>query len=514
LSLDSNTGVISGTPTVTGSSDFAVMVTDSSAPPQTATDPLSITINNSGVNNTELSGRYAFLLSGYDAHGNRVAAAGSFVADGAGTITDGVEDINDTGVAPQTSLTITSGAYSLGADNRGVITFTNSAGSTYTMAFAVGNLIAGTALKGSAVEFDSSGYFMSGVIEWQASAAFLKAAVMGNYAFGFTGSDMAGSRLAVAGQFAADGSGGITGGQFDADDNGTPLSGGSIASTSTYTVDTATGRCTVTLASVSPAPTDYVFYIVSADRLLALSVDTASTSGLVTGEIDAQTGEPYSNSSLSAAVVMGVDSAAASGSRVTLGVVTFDGSGNAGFSMDENDAGTLTAVTGSGTYTPPDASTGRFTLMPPQGLPALAGYLVSANQAFVLGTDSGVTAGKFQEQSAGPFTNTSLNYTGFFGDQAFAAAPAPPPYGVFPAMLSTGVISFDGAGGISVTRDSNVQGTLLPGQSSSTSYSVLSNGKVTLGSGSAILYVVSPTEFTSMGASPDDPNPTLGSGQQ
>ena len=136
----------------------------------------------------------------------------------------------------------------------------------------------------------------------------------------------------------ASGSGGISGGVFDADDDGTPTVAGTIAATSTYAVDTTTGRCTATLNGISPAPADYVFYIVSGSRLLALSMDTASTAGLMTGNIAAQTGGPYSNSSLNGAVVMGVGSAAADGSQVMLGVVTLDGSGNAAFSVDENSA--------------------------------------------------------------------------------------------------------------------------------------------------------------------------------
>ena len=514
LALNAGAGSISGTPLVSGTSNFTVMVTDSSTPPQTATQSLSITINSAGANNTVLSGRYAFLLSGYDTHGNRVAVAGSFVADGAGNITSGLEDLNDTGVTPQSSLTITSGTFSVSGDNRGIITFTNSSGSTYTMAIAVGNLVGGTALEGSAVQFDSSGYLMSGVIELQNTATFLKQDITGNYAFGFTGSDMAGTRLAVAGQFTADGLGDITGGVFDADDSGTPTTGGAIGSTSTYSVDTTTGRCAVTLSGISPAPSTYVAYIVSTSRLLVLSMDTASSSGLVTGEIDAQTGGPYSNSSLSGPVVMGADSSAPDGSHAVLGVVTFDGSGNATFSMDENNAGTLTTVTGSGAYTTPDASTGRFTLTPPQGVPLLAGYLVSADEAFVVGADSGVTAGKFQAQSAGTFLNSSLNITGFFGERGYATAPVPPPYGVLPATLSSGAVTFDGAGNIAFVSDQNVQGTLLSARASSTSYLVSSNGRVTLGSGSSILYIVSPTEFASMSATTADPNPKLGFGGQ
>ncbi len=519
LSLDAGTGVISGTPTVAGTYGFTVMVTDSSVPSQTATQALSITINPSGAGNTELSGRYAFLLSGYNSSGNRVDMAGSLVADGAGNITTGVEDLNLEGLAPPPGLTLT-GKYTLNTDSRGTISFTDSLGASYTMAIAMGSLSGGntgTAEKGSILEFDSSGYLMSGVIELQTPADFLKQSITGNYAFGFTGADMGGSRLAVAGEFTADGAGGITGGQFDADDDGTPTAAAAIAGTSTYTVDTTTGRCTGTLSGISPAPADYVFYIVSAGRLLALSTESSSASGLVTGEIDSQTGGPFSSGSLSGAVVMGVDAAATStsgGSQTALGVVTFDGTGKANFSMDMNDAGTLSTVSGSGTYGAVDSTTGRFTLTPPSGIPSLVGYLVSANQAFLVGADSGVTEGTFQAQSAGPFTNSSLNFTGFFGDQAFASAPVQPPKGILPATLSTGVMTFDGAGNFSATSDENQSGVLLPGQTTTGTYSVASNGRVTLNSGSLILYMVSPTKFVAMDTVPTDPNPTLAGDRQ
>jgi Putative Ig domain len=516
LTLDPNTGVVSGTPTAAGTSGFTVLVRDSGTPAQEDAQPLSITINTSGMKDTELSGHYAFLLRGYDTHGNRVATAGSFVANGSGRITGGAEDVNDTGLAPQAGLAIQSGTYSVGADHRGILTFTNSSGATYTMALALGSLVGGTAEKGSAVEFDASGYLMSGFIELQSIPAFLNAALSGDYAFGFSGSDMAGSRMAVAGQFTADGSGGITGGLFDVDDSGTPVSSAAIANTSTYNVDASsgTGRGTATINGVSPAPADYVFYIVSASRMLVLSTDTASTSGLVTGEMDAQSGGPYSNSSLSSTVVMGADSAVAGGSQVMLGVVTFGGAGNAGFSVYENNAGTLTTVTGNGTYTAPDATTGRFTMTPPLGLPGLVGYLISANQAYVIGADDGVTVGTFQAQTGGPFTSSSLSFASSFGDRAFASTPAPPPKGIALATLSTGVVTFDGAGHLSLTSDSNVSGTLFPGQSSTTTYAVSSNGKLTLGSGSSIFYVFSPTEFASMSVKPGDPNPKLGFGWQ
>ena len=251
--------------------------------------------------------------------------------------------------------------------------------------------------------------------------------------------------------------------------------------------------------------------------MLALSTDSATTSGLVTGEIDAQTGAPFSSGSLNSAVVMGLDAAATStsgGSQTSLGVVTFDGTGNANFSMDMNDAGTLSALSGSGTHGAVDSASGRFTLTPPQGITPLVGYLASANQAFLVGADNSVTAGTFQAQSATSFTNSIVNFAGFIGDQAFASAPVQPPKGILPATLSSGVMTFDGAGNLSATSDQNQSGVLLPGQSTADTYSVASNGRVTLNSGSLILYMVSPTKFVAMDAAPADPNPAISSGRQ
>ncbi len=509
LALDANTGVISGTPTATGSSSFTVMATDSSTPAQTATQPLSITIGAAGANNSIMTGHYAFLLSGYDTSGNRVAVAGTILADGSGAITDGVQDTNDTGSAPLQDLSIT-GTYSIGADNRGTITITNSHAITYTMAVAMGTLSSGVAAKGSILEFDASGFTMSGVIELQDSTAFSASAVSGSYAFGLTGSDHAGARSAFVGEFAADGSGGITGGSFDANDSGTDTASAAITA-SAYSISTSTGRVAATLTGLSTA--DYAFYVVSADKFLAISVDDTASFGLYTGEVDKRTG-PFSAASLNAADVLGLESEAVGGSDVSLGIATFDGSGNATLAADDNNAGVVTLLNNTAAYTTPDSTTGRFTLTPTGSSAAgLVGYLVAANQGFLLGTGDSVESGTFEKQSGGPFTDASLNTTAFYGTQPFAVTPVAPPSGGSAATLSIGVVSFDGAGNITGTSDDNELGTLNSDQSVTDTYSVAASGRVTLGS-DVILYIVSPTKFVTMSINSGDPNPTLGFGRE
>ncbi|HUZ46830.1 MAG TPA: Ig domain-containing protein [Terriglobia bacterium] len=515
LTLDAPSGLVSGTPTATGTSTFTVTVADSSSPAQNGSRQLSITVNPGGADNTLLDGHYAFLLSGYDSTGQPLAVAGSFFADGSGGVQNGVEDINSYAANAAATLATFTGAYAVGADRRGTITITNSQNATFTLAMAMGAVSSGVAAKGSILEFDQSGYTMSGVIDQQDTAAFSQAALNGGYAFSFTGFDSVISRLGMAGKFSAAGSGGITAGLFDANDNGS-LTAGATFTGAYAAVDTANGRTQVTLASVSPAPALYAFYAVSASRWLAVSLDNSATSGLLIGQVEAQSGGPYASSSLNGTAVVSMESSsggASGGSHVALGLATFDGSGNVSFSLDDNDAGTLSTLSPSGTYAVTDAAAGRFTVSP-QGMSQMVGYLISANQGFILGTGADVATGVIEPQSTGPFDAASLNTTVFFGSEPFAAPPAAPPLGGSSGSLSVGVMTFDGGGNLSGTSDSNQLGTLDSAQAISDTYAVSANGRVTVGLNSQVLYIVSPAKILSMSTGAKAPNPTLGFGQQ
>lgn len=509
LALDSSSGLISGSPTATGTSTFTVTVTDSSSPAQNASANLSITINRGGAEDTLLSGHYAFLMSGYDSNGEPVAVAGSFVADGAGNATDGVEDINRYAADAAASQLTFTGTYAIGQDHLGTITITDSQNGTFSMAAALGAVSSGVAAKGSILEFDSSGYTMSGIIRRQDTGAFSESALSGSYAFGFSGLDSTINRLGLVGAFVAGGSGGITGGKLDANDNGS-LTVGVTFSGAYSVVGPTSGRTQITLSGFSPAPADYAFYAVSASQWLAISLDNSATSGLVTGQVEAQSG-PFSASTLSGTAVLSLESAsgaAGGGSHLTLGLAVFDGSGNVNFSLDDNDAGTLSSLNPNGTYTVNDASAGGFTLGP-QGLPQMVGYLLAANQGFILGTGPEVATGDILPQSAGPFSASSLNATDFFGTEPFAVPSVVQPLGGPTASLSVGMMTFDGSGNLSVTSDVNQLGSLISGQTVSDTYAVSSSGRVTVGSNSEILYVVSPTEIVGMTTRTNDPNPTL-----
>ena len=80
-----------------------------------------------GFTNSNLNGPFAFSYTGSDA-GGFLAVAGSFVADGAGHITSGTQDINSE-AAINTNVAV-SGTYLVRSDGRGTITLNSPAGNS------------------------------------------------------------------------------------------------------------------------------------------------------------------------------------------------------------------------------------------------------------------------------------------------------------------------------------------------------------------------------------------------
>lgn len=428
---------------------------------------------------TTLNGRYAFLLQGFDANGP-VAIAGSFHADGTGGILGGEEDVNRTSGVTNTSVTLAGSSYSVGSDNRGCLTLvTGGTTSTYRFSLSSFSGSPSVAAKGHAVSFDTTGTNVVGVFEKQDPTAFSTAQITGDYAFGASSAKASGGRFGVAGRFTA-AAGVLSAGAADADDSGTVNA--NLAFTGTYSV-AATGRGTVTLNIVGvPNPVDGVFYVVSSGELLLMSSDSQASNSLFAGTILRQSGGPFANSALNAAAVISTEGrgSGAGTSDVQVGILTPDGVSAFTLSSDENNAGAVTQNSLSGTYSV--ASNGRVTITAGTKPPVV--YLVSANKGFLVGTDSSVTAGSFEPQSAGPFNNASLSGNYAFGD----VAPV-----VSGSTLSTGVITATSSTTqIAGTSDNNSSGSLSV-QSFTATYSVASSGRVTTTSGTDtnVLYLVS-----------------------
>jgi len=501
LSL-AQSGLISGTPVATGNYVFTVQVVDSSTPQQSATATLSITINEGVTENSKLHGPYAFSVRGFDASGLFVAA-GSFMADGAGNISAGVMDINDTGSGP-VNPTFT-GTYSIGGNDLGYMMLNVSGGGTRS--FALSMMAGGNA---NIIEFDdSSGGFNngtarnSGVLLQQDPSAFTGAPASGPYAFGFAGIDSSKNRFAEAGSFTANRSGGaLTGGLLDSDDNGTVSS--SVAFTGTTTAVASSGRGTMTINTAV-----YSFYVVNATEMLVVGIDPFAPGGnpLVSGTILAQSSATLASGS-SVFEVTGLSGAV---SESQVGIFDASGGTNGGtftLTSDQNTGGTLSSpCSGNGQSCSPGTyavgTNGRVTVTdsgfqnsipPATAQPVL--YTVSPNEAFIVGTDAAVSFG-FMTAQPGPFT-LSGTYAG--------GSLAP----VGPTVSNVVSVAIAGSDTLGVLADvSNASGLSQIQVSDATAASAGNPSRIVVTENTnetEILYLVSPTEFFALSAVKNDPD--------
>lgn len=460
-----------------------------------STASASITVSSSATQ-SKLTGSYAFLFNGYDS-GGAVAGAGSFTADGAGNITSGTVDINRaSGVTISEPIT---GSYTVGSDNAGTLTLTSSSqGNTLgTFRFALNS--AGDGAK--FVESGDSGTRGSGTFLKQTVSGFSPSSVLGNYAFSASGADAAGGRLSLAGAFRADGNGKISAGTLDTNDAGAVAP--ELPVTGSYAVSSA-GRGT--LAIETPGGVlNWAFYVVSPKEVFLVSTGDRLVQPLSSGKALAQS--PSDPSGFSAASLDGtsvIDFAGAgskaNSSRVAAGLVTFDGSGGLEYHIDRNDAGKVQTLAGSGTYTvTPD---GRVKMTFSALGQSLVSYLVTQNQALLIGTGRAASIGALEPQAPGVFSNASLS-----GAYVLGTIAAPTNASSFEwGMVNTAVPGkLDGtAGSVSPA------GVRAPLASFSDTYSVAPDGRTRLGSGS-VIYLISSSKAIVADMTPGQASPTISS---
>jgi hypothetical protein len=223
--------------------------------------------------NTSLSGNYVFSEAGGTVFGP-LAVAGQISADGFGSLSAGVIDTNDAGVATFSSVA-GQGAYSISGNGVGSLTLPttiDSAGSLGSfLIFAVGpdvNLLdpgSSTGGGGALVMDYDSNAVACGLIVPQATDDF-----DGNYAVNFQSADADGEHDWV-GQSAA--SGGALAGTVDINDNGATSAG--VTFTGTFTADaTNTGRWTGTFTAGGSAH-QIVYYQVSGALFLLVDIDSS-----------------------------------------------------------------------------------------------------------------------------------------------------------------------------------------------------------------------------------------------
>jgi hypothetical protein len=475
----SSAGLLSGTPTTAGNTTFNLQVTD--ATNSSFFQNVSMTINAAGIALPD--GSYSFSFGGVGPKG-AVALSGNFLLQGQ-KVALGFYDENIGASGAQSNQALMGGAVMIGSNGLGQLTLTLADSSTVTFALAAPASITtqGNDTNIRLIEFDDktgSGTRGSGVLK--TSKLGNTSAIVDSYAFSLTGVDASQNPYAIVGSFKADGAGNITGYAADSNDNGVITS--ETAFTGTYAVNDIRGTMQFKLGANTY---NYAFYQVTPHELLVLSVDTLSANApLVSGLIDQQTGT-FSNGSLNGPAVLQLNGLASiSGALlpdITLGLFTGDGNGNVTVAYDEYKGQLLSPQTFTGTYSV-DTSSGRATLKS-AGTPSFV-YLLDNNQAFVLGGDSSVSSGLLQAQSGSSFTKASFKGN-YLGGSLTLSSPS--------VINEVALGAADGNGNISLAWQNSGPKGLVPNGSTTGTYSVGSNGRVTVTAADGvtrIFYIVSP----------------------
>ncbi len=369
-----------------------------------------------GFSNANLKGTYAFSMSGTDANANPgafIARVGSFVADGSGNISMGMEDVSDAGIV--NTVQFTGGTYSVQANGKGTLTLnTLSGGLGLTIAL-------NSPTKGVMIQTDlnatSSGSFIL-----QSSSAFTATAITGPYVFDVSGTDVAnnGAPVSVVGQVVANANGAITGGIYDSDDGGSLLTAQTFGAGGVYAFDTNGNGTTFGRGTMSFASRNFVFYVVDSTRIRLLETDLQL---FTVGDALQQSGAPTQTAAGSFSFLIGGSSVLGTMGPIARGArFTTDASGKVtNVQLDDNNNGTITSITSGTTISSPqfaidtvNAGTGRGTLTftasasPNAGTFTFVFYLSSATQAFIQDTSNGVIGDGTMLAQTGTFSAASL----------------------------------------------------------------------------------------------------------
>jgi hypothetical protein len=364
--------------------------------------------------NSSLKGQYAFSMNGSDAiTSSFFARAGSFTADGNGNINTGIEDVNTALNGPQT-LAFTPSTYSVQADGRGTLNLINATG---TLTFSITML---SPTQGLIVETDLNST-ASGTFVLQNPNNFNVAGISGNYVFDFSGVDSGGAPDSIVGQFVSTGSGSLSSGVLDENDNAV-TSGASPFTGATYQLDATngptSGRGTLTFTA-NGFTFNYIFYIVNGARARMMETGTAGTAGLTVGDALAQSSVPATNTNFNGNFAYLLSGVGSRSQLTRIGRFTADGNGGLGsIFSDTNDGGTaaqvpsgsLSAMTyaidtnfpgsGRGTLTFTDSKLGTFSYVV---------YLSSSSGGVIQDVSKNTVGdGNLQLQVGAPFSNSSL----------------------------------------------------------------------------------------------------------
>lgn len=230
--------------------------------------------------NASLNGPYAFSYTGKDAKGY-LEVAGSFTANGAGGISNLIEDESAADITPKTTTGAT-GTFSVGPDGTAQATLSDSSTWDFVVTGNTATFAGQPAQEALLVRFDKSGSG-SGTINQQNPALVNLPMPFGPYAFLVSQPGAFKTFFAAAGKFQSSGlignSGALTPGVWDVNSGGT-VSTDDTSLTGSFTPDSSnpgTGRGALTLTTTRSLSKQssfvFAFYVIDSTHLKIIETD-------------------------------------------------------------------------------------------------------------------------------------------------------------------------------------------------------------------------------------------------
>jgi hypothetical protein len=243
---------------------------------------------------TSVSGPYVFDFSGFfpDANQGPASIVGQFAVNGAGTITTGVEDVNNSGLL--TPATKVSGSLAQDALNpSGLTSFGRGLAQINGVQYAF------YIVDGTRVRFlnTTGGGMLSGDAVAQTS---VPTSLSKGFAFALAGSTASGGGLTRVGRFIANGSS-VSNALVDTNNAGAFTFTNSAVNTNITLDSVNPGRGTITFLDPNLAlPFNFVFYLSSGTQgvIQETTQNGGSAIAVADGTIAAQSGSPFSSSNI------------------------------------------------------------------------------------------------------------------------------------------------------------------------------------------------------------------------
>jgi Bacterial Ig-like domain (group 2) len=448
--------------------------------------------------NASLQGHYAFRYRSAES-GGMTFSAGSFVADGAGAISDGLMTMNSAqGLADDVPFT---GTYTVGPDGKASVSLLIQ-GDTVSARFI---LVSNTTARMMGFGEEETGV---GSLDQQDASAFTTGPV-GNFVFAYDGQEHAcdggdgqkpisaiGQFTATLGSFVSGYSGinTISNGVLDVNWNGTWRTNG-VAGGGQFTGDwgfnPTTGTGGITFGSSYQGPVaHFKYHMLSSDAAVMVSTDWEPYCDWrrwgVTGLLVRPDAGAYSNASLTGNLAMLSYGYVATPTPAVApfppprpvfaaGALSADGSGNiTGGLVDNNVNGSVNqSMAVSGTYSIDPSGRGTLTLNAGGSNNHQAFYILGNNSAYSVGIDNwGPAFSQFMPQSGTrPYTVASVG-----GHFAFTMKGTLSSMGID----AVGQILLDMKGGLTGTLDINNKGVLSADVPVTGAYTIDSTGRGTV----------------------------------